>query len=195
MSVALKNITRSFGSKRVIENFSAEFKGGTRTAIVSYSGSGKTTLFRIIASLDKRFSGICEVRGKVALMFQEDRLFEHSTVLENVCAVAENEREKAELILAELGLAECINDLPSTLSGGMKRRVALARTLLYDGDVILLDECFSGLDAETKANTAQVINKYIKNKTLILITHDKSDAELLSCEVREYEKGFVCICN
>ena len=88
MSIKLTDITKSFGRKTVLENFSMNLEKGSRTAIISPSGSGKTTLFRIIAGLEKRFDGKREVEGKIALMFQEDRLFEHSTVLENVTAVS-----------------------------------------------------------------------------------------------------------
>lgn len=190
MSIELRNLTKSFGKNTVIKNFSLTIENGERLAIVSYSGSGKTTLFRIMAGLDKRFEGEKNVEGTVALMFQEDRLFEHSTVLENVTAVSNETEEKASELLRRLGLSEHLNSYPEALSGGQRRRVALARALFYDGDVVLLDECFTGLDPETKEVTASVINEYTVGKTLLLITHDREEAKLLNCKLLVYDKGF-----
>lgn len=191
MSIILKNVTKKFGRKTVIEDFSIELERGSRTAIAAFSGSGKTTLFRIIAGLEKRFDGEMKTEGKVALMFQEDRLFDHCTVLENVLAVADRDENEARRLLAELGLEHEINSLPTALSGGMKRRVALARALFYDGDIVLLDECFTGLDSETAKKTAEVINRETDGKTLVLITHNSEDAKLLNCQLIEYKNGFI----
>jgi len=189
--IQLNSISKSFGKKRVIENFSLSVKKGERIAIISYSGSGKTTLFRIIAGLEKHFNGERKVKGKVALMFQEDRLFENSTVIENVMAVSDKSSDEALSLLEDLGLKDSINLYPSDLSGGMKRRVALARALFFDADILLLDEAFTGLDPDTAENTARVINEKTKDKTLLLVTHRKEEARLLSCEMKVFEKGFI----
>ena len=183
MSVKLTNITKAFGEKTVIKNFSLNIEKGGRLALVSPSGSGKTTLFRIISGLEKRFDGERLVKGNVSFMFQEDRLFETSTVLENVLAVAEKKVDEAKELLEKLALGDYIDAYPADLSGGMRRRVALARTLIYDADIFLLDECFTGLDEETRESVAEVINFYTKGKTLLLITHDKTEAELLDAEL------------
>lgn len=187
MSVRLKDITKRFGKKTVIKNFNLNLEKGTRMALVAPSGSGKTTLFRIIAGLEKKFDGSRTVEGKIALMFQEDRLFPHSTVLENVTAVSDRAVDEAISLLYDLGLKGSENAFPGELSGGMKRRVALARALFYDGDILLLDECFTGLDAETKKSVADVINRETVGKTLLIITHDIHEAELLNCEVLSCE--------
>ena len=134
MSICLRNITKRFGKKTVIESFSLDFPKGSRTAIVAFSGSGKTTLFRIMSGLEKHFEGKVEHDGSIALMFQEDRLFEHATVLENVTAVSDKPEEEAVKLLTELGLADSLNLFPQSLSGGMKRRVALARALFFDAE-------------------------------------------------------------
>lgn len=191
MGIELRDITKSFGKNAVIKNFSLTIEKGERSALVSYSGSGKTTLFRIIAGLDKRFEGERKVDGIVAFMFQEDRLFEHSTVLENVTAVSDRNKEIASEILIKLGLSDYLHSYPDSLSGGQRRRVALARALFYDGDVVLLDECFTGLDSETREATAKVINEFTAGKTLLLITHDREEAKLLDCKLLVYDKGFV----
>lgn len=191
MSVVLSGITKRFGKKTVIEDFSLDLDKGSRIALVSPSGSGKTTLFRIIAGLEKRFDGERRVDGKVALMFQEDRLFDRVSVLDNVTAVSERDPEIAKELLSSLGLSDAMEMYPTALSGGMKRRVALARALFFDGDVVLLDECFTGLDDETKKVVASVINRETENKTLILISHDSEDAELLNCTSMILKNGFI----
>ncbi len=189
--VELKKITKSFGKKTVIRNLDLSIGAGERLALISPSGSGKTTLFRIIAGLEKSFGGECTVGGRVALMFQEDRLFPNATVLDNVTAVAEGKEAEAKELLIKLGLDNTLDMLPRELSGGMRRRVALARALLFDGEVVLLDECFTGLDGDTKKGCAEVINEYTEGKTLLLITHDKEDATLLDCSIKTYENGFL----
>lgn len=189
--IVLKDITKRFGRKTVIDGFSISLENGSRTALVSPSGSGKTTLFRIIAGLEKRFDGERRVDGKIALMFQEDRLFEKVTVLDNVTAASDRDPEIAVRLLSDLGLSDALEAYPPALSGGMKRRVALARALFFDGDVILLDECFTGLDDGTKRTVASVINRETENKTLVLISHDIEDAELLGCTPMILKNGFI----
>ncbi len=191
MSIVLSGITKRFGKKTVIDNFSIILEKGSRTALISPSGSGKTTLFRIISGLEKRFDGERKVDGKIAMMFQENRLFEHSTVLENVKAVSDKAVDVAVQLLDDLGLSDSMELFPSSLSGGMKRRVALARALFYDGDIVLLDECFTGLDTETRQKTANVINGNTEGKTLVLITHDLDEAKLLDCTPLVFENGFI----
>lgn len=188
--IVLNNITKRFGKKTVIENFSVSLETGSRTALVAPSGSGKTTLFRIIAGLEKRFDGEREVDGRIALMFQEDRLFDRVNVLENVTAVSRRDPEEAKRLLTDLGLSDTLEMYPPALSGGMKRRVALARALFFEGDVILLDECFTGLDDETKSIVASVINRETRGKTLVLISHDSEDAVLLDCTPMILKDGF-----
>lgn len=187
MSIKLNDITKRFGDKTVIENFTLVLEPFTRTALIAPSGSGKTTLFRIIAGLEKKFDGVREVQGKIAIMFQEDRLFENSTVLENVTAVSKEDSSKAIQLLSDLGLSDTVDLYPDNLSGGMKRRVALARTLLYEGDIVLLDECFTGLDAMTKEAVAEVINRETAGRTLVVITHDIEDAQLLNCKILSFD--------
>ena len=118
----------------------------------SKKSKGKTTLFNAIAGVLKPSAGEVDLCGKkVAYMFQEDRLFSDFTVLENVTCVteeADSDIELSKTILKELGLENEIFSYPDDLSGGMCRRVALARTLVYNGDIVLLDEAFKGLDEE-----------------------------------------------
>lgn len=188
--IEIKNLTKNFESKKVIENFSLSVMPSSRVAIVSFSGSGKTTLLRLISGLDKKYQGSINVRGDISYMFQEDRLFPESTVFENVLAVSET-REKAESLLRAVELTEFINMYPDGLSGGMKRRTALARALSYSFDVLLLDEPFSGLDEDTKKRVAQNVLPYIEKKTVVLVTHSVEEAKLLGCEVLYFSEGFI----
>ncbi len=140
------NISVSYGDKKVLSSFSAEFSG--LTCIFGPSGCGKTTLLRTCAGLIKPQSGTLEdVPKKIAFMFQEDRLFPWMSVLENVAVVMSP--EKRHTAIDYLKMVELENEaasFPDSLSGGMKRRVALARALAYGGDMLILDEPFKGLD-------------------------------------------------
>ena len=179
--IEIKNLTKAFGKKKVINNLSLTVKKGERISIIAPSGSGKTTLFRIISGIDKKYDGYCKCDGRVSYMFQEDRLFEFSTVLENLTAVTDDE-EKALSTLVALELPDSADSYPSDLSGGMKRRVALARALLAESDVILLDEPFVGLDEELKKRIAPAVSELIGEKTLLVVTHYKDEAEMLLCK-------------
>lgn len=183
--IKFENVSKHYGKNVVLENLSFEIKDGERVFISGKSGVGKTTLIRIIAGLE-HCTGNVLVDKKVALMFQESRLFEHLSAIENVLCVCEkiddDKRKIAENLLFELGLGNDINTLAKELSGGMAQRVALARTLMADRDILILDEPFSALDPQTKATAARVILDFCKNnRTLILISHIDGDGELL-CE-------------
>ncbi len=182
----LKNISKSFGDKSVLNNLSADFANGFRVCIMGASGSGKTTLLNIIMGLIKPDSGeIIDAPNQISAVFQEDRLCEPYSAVANVLAVTGKEisEEKIVSLLGELKL-EGSEYLPvSTLSGGMRRRVALARALLAKGDMLILDEPFKGLDEETRRVVIDVINRYTKGKTLIVSTHDIRDASDLHAEI------------
>ncbi len=180
MELRLENITKSFGDKTVLKGFSHVFKDGSITALCGESGCGKTTLLRLIAGLDKYFEGkISPEKYSVSVAFQEHRLYPGATVLENV-KVASDSPLTAELLL-ELGIGkESFDALPSELSGGMARRVSLARALLKDADVYLIDEPFAGLDEDNAQNTARILERYLKGKTAVVVTHNKELASLFA---------------
>ena len=183
--IKFENVSKHYGKNQVLKDLSFEIKDGERVFISGASGVGKTTLIRIIAGLEHCMGNVF-VDKKVALMFQESRLFEHLSALENVLCVCEKidekKREIAKGLLSRLGLADDINTLAKELSGGMAQRVALARALMSDRDILILDEPFSALDPQTKATAAEVILDFCKNnRTLILISHIEGDKELL-CE-------------
>ena len=182
----LKNICKSFGDKSVLNNLSVEFKNGSRTCIMGASGSGKTTLLNVIMGLIKPDSGeMIDPSSRIAAVFQEDRLCEPYSAVANVLAVTGKEvaEDKILSLLRELRLQGSEYLPVSTLSGGMRRRVALARALLARGDTVILDEPFKGLDEDTRGEVIEVINRYTKGKTLIVSTHDIRDASDLGAEI------------
>ena len=146
----LEQVTKGFGDHVVLQEFSARFPGGQCTCIMGPSGCGKTTLLRLILGLEQPDSGrILGQTFPMAAVFQENRLFEDFSALSNVTAVCSKERrsEAAQHLIA-LGLGESLHAPVRTLSGGMKRRVAVARAVLAPGEILILDEPFTGLDRE-----------------------------------------------
>lgn len=180
--ITLKNISVSFDKKAVIKDLSFTFESGKKYAIMGESGSGKTTVLNVISDLIKPQSGEVLKNNdcKIAYVFQEPRLFDWMSVLENVSIAktdAQSNKAIAEELLINLGLAESLNQFPPELSGGMKQRVSIARAMAYEPDVILLDEPFKALDAQTKKYVATYLFDFCKDKTVIMVTHDESDLE------------------
>ena len=177
-----KNLSKSYDGVTVVDNFSLILKKGDHVAIMGESGSGKTTLLSIAAGLTTPDSGSFIHDGRVAVMFQEPRLLPWKTALENIRAVLKKESYAlSDTYLSAVGLGDDGEKMPSQLSGGMAQRVAFARFLAYaeatDADLLLLDEPFSALDDETGAKMLKLLKTFAKGKTLLLITHDKQDAE------------------
>lgn len=190
--VSLKDLTLKYGRKTVLDSFSIMFPVNEFSAVMGSSGIGKTSLLRLIAGLvpSKNFTGTVDTgNAKIAYLFQEPRLFPWLTVAENITVV--NEESKASLhsepltkkaleLLSLFGLADVANEYPAALSGGMAQRVALARTIAYNGDIVLLDEPFSGLDEKTKADIMQKVRHALSGKTVIIVTHDREEAEFFA---------------
>lgn len=179
-------------------NFSVE--GGEFVSIVGPSGCGKSTLLNIISGLIKPSAGEILIDGeiqsgysnKLGYMFQKDELFEWLTVFENVSiglkikkVLNESTKNKLETLLRNYNLWEFKNHYPTQLSGGMRQRVALIRTLALDPEVLLLDEPFSALDYQTRLNVSDEIYEIIKRegKTAIMVTHDISEAVSMSSKI------------
>lgn len=186
-TVALKDI-----------NFTVD--GGEFVSIVGPSGCGKSTLLNIVSGLIEASSGDILVDGrvqegysdKIGYMFQKDQLFEWLTVLQNVSIglkikkmMNDDAKIKLEKLLINYNLWEFKDHYPRQLSGGMRQRVALIRTLALDPEVLLLDEPFSALDYQTRLNVSDEIYEIIKNegKTAIMVTHDISEAVSMSSRV------------
>ena len=180
--VEFKNVTKKYGDNTVLEDFSLVLEKGSKIAIMGESGCGKTTLLRIAAGLTRPDSGefICD--GKIAVMFQEPRLLPWKNALENIRAVLAKEQfSLADKYLSAVGLSDDAKKFPRELSGGMAQRAALARFLAYaeeiGADLLLLDEPFSALDDETADKMIDLLREFSADKTVILVSHDKGDAE------------------
>ena len=174
-------------SSLVLEVFSASW-----TCLLGPSGVGKTTLLRLIAGLETHveFKGTIstsdkkKLKNRVAYMAQNDLLLPWATVLENVTLGAKLREEKANLdkageIIQRVGLDKKTKKKPSNLSGGERQRVALARTLMEDKPLILLDEPFSALDAKTRSEMQDLAVELLAGRTVLLVTHDPGEAARL----------------
>ena len=174
--------------KPVLSHVSLELESGQPAVLLGESGGGKTTLLRLLAGFLRPQSGRIEGIGadtRIAVMFQEDRLFPHTTVYKNLKLVCPAlTRKEAAACLAELNLGrEVLDDLPGKLSGGMRRRVALARALLFDAELVLLDEPFQGLDEDTHIKALAAVKERTKGRPLLLISHDPEDGPALGAKV------------
>lgn len=169
-----------------IDNISFNVNDSDFIAIVGPSGCGKSTLLSIINNQEKPSNGNIDYHNKtIGYMLQEDALFEWLTVLDNCLLALKikkqlNDTNKRYVLnlLKKYGLKDFINNYPSSLSGGMRQRVALIRTLALKPDILLMDEPFSALDFQTRINISNDIYKILKdeNKSLILVTHDIAEA-------------------
>ncbi len=178
----IKNLYFSYGEKSVIKGFSLNIKKGEKIWVSGPSGCGKTTLIKLVLGLLKADKGEIDLNGMTpSVVFQENRLLPFKTVMQNIELVG-GDTEKAAEFLKALGIEETADLKPAKLSGGMKRRAAIARALAVPFDLLILDEPFNGIDKKNLESTASLINEVCKNKTVILITHSKDEAKLLECK-------------
>ena len=170
-----------------MENFSFELTPGEFIAIVGPSGCGKSTILSILADLDKKSGGKIDMDKniKIGYMLQNDSLFEWRTIYSNCLLGLEINKELNEdnknyvtTLLKNYGLYDFKDSYPSNLSGGMRQRCALIRTLATKPDILLLDEPFSALDYQTRLSVSDDVYKIIKkeNKSAIMVTHDLAEA-------------------
>lgn len=200
----MQHITYSYhtteGETKALEDVSFSVSEGEFIAIVGPSGCGKSTLLSIICGILKPEKGLIKMNGKnlkqsttnIGYMLQHDHLFEWRTVYHNVLLGLEvrhmlsaKTRKKALELLEQYGLQQFENSRPSQLSGGMRQRVALIRTLVLEPELLLLDEPFSALDYQTRLTVGNDIGQILKHehKTAILVTHDLSEAVSLADRV------------
>lgn len=177
-------------STNVLSHINFQIDEGKIVAIVGPSGCGKSTLLNLLCGLLKPDSGTVEVNGKIGYMFQHDHLFSWRNVYKNITLGPEIKKLKIDEsqideILKKYGLYDFKKYYPNELSGGMRQRVALIRTLILNPDILLLDEPFSSLDYQSKITVQEDIYKIIKNekKTTILVTHDITEAIAMADEV------------
>lgn len=187
MEIKLINVDKSFYNLKeqtdVLKNINIEVLKGQIVAIVGPSGCGKSTLLNLISGLIKPDSGNVNIDGKIGYMFQKDNLLEWRNVYHNITIGPEIKKIKVEEkqiddILKKYGLFEFKYHFPKELSGGMRQRVALIRTLILNPDILLLDEPFSALDYQSKIIVQEDIYKIIQEekKTTVLVTHDITEA-------------------
>ena len=200
----LKNISKIYqddnGETLAIKNFSYKFENGEFVTLLGPSGCGKSTLLSIIAGLESPSSGnvllngidITNKRSNIGYMLQKDYLLEWRTILKNVILGLEIKKELtnenveyAKKLLETYGLSDFIDKYPSQLSGGMKQRVALIRTLATNPEILLLDEAFSALDYQTRLDVSTDVYRIIKseNKSTIMVTHDIPEAISMSDKI------------
>ena len=177
MDIFIQNISKSYGEKQVLSHFSCVIPQGSSQAVMAPSGTGKTTLLRLILGLEQPEEGrISGIPTRKSALFQEDRLFPQLSALKNLrMAMPKWNEEEARRLLSELGLEDCLNQPVATLSGGQARRAALARALLYPGELLALDEPFTGLDEDSRLRAAEVIRRFRRGRTLLLVTHREED--------------------
>lgn len=183
--IKLSNISKRFGEKEVLRDVSLSLRRGI-TCLMGASGAGKTTLLRILTGLEMPDAGAVEgLPRRIAMVFQEDRLTENLTVRGNL-KLALGKRwneEKAQALLDALQLPDVLPLSVSALSGGMKRRVALCRALLYDAELLVLDEPFKGLDEDTRRAAMDVLKTHCEGRTALVVTHDEDEAAYLEASV------------
>lgn len=185
----MKDVTKTFyteiGEVKVLDHLNMNVEQGQIVAIVGPSGSGKSTILNLISGLIKPNSGNITISGEIGYMFQKDHLFEWRTVWKNILLGLELKRQVndenmkyLENMLKKYDLFEFKNHYPSELSGGMRQRIALIRTIATKPNVLLLDEPFSALDYQTRIKVSDDIFKIIKEQklTALLVTHDISEA-------------------
>lgn len=180
--IVLENVSKSFGDVRVLDNLSLTFPAGKITCIKGASGSGKTTLLKLIEGVEQPDSGaVTGVSGKMAVVFQENRLSDNFTAVSNIRAVTGHALSKDEIArhLRELELGDALTKKVGEFSGGMKRRVAIARAICFDAPLVIMDEPFKGLDAALREKTIAYVKRHTAGKTLIVVTHDDADVTLL----------------
>ena len=193
MSIIITDLCKTFDDNEVLKNVNITLKDNSIYCLMGTSGIGKTTLLRILMGLEHADSG--SISGidikSVSCMFQENRLIPDLSAIDNVRIVLRGKPNRQEIRNNLLSiLPDDSLDMPvNSLSGGMKRRVALARALSYPGKLIILDEPFTGLDKDTKLNVIDYILKMRNNRTLLIATHGTDDVNLLGAEIIKLDKN------
>ena len=195
--LVVSDVTKAFGEKTVLQDVSIRIQDHELVSLLGVSGGGKTTLFNVISGLLTPDRGqvlldgedITGIPGKVSYMLQKDLLLPYRTVEDNVALPLviggmkkKEARQKVAPYFEEFGLLGTEKKYPAQLSGGMRQRAALLRTLLYDREIILLDEPFGALDAQTRQSMQNWLLEIWEDfhKTVLFVTHDMDEAIYLS---------------
>jgi NitT/TauT family transport system ATP-binding protein len=181
-------VGKTFGSLEVLKDLSLSISTGEFVAIVGPSGCGKTTLLNILSGFEKPSAGTMVSHGKVRMVYQHDGLFPWLTVSENIAMGLREEKDAARSLkqiqemVHLIKLAGFENHYPHQLSGGMRQRVELARALVGQSDILLMDEPFSALDYLTRIHMRRELARVLeaKPRTVVLVTHDIEEAAQLA---------------
>lgn len=168
--LVLTHVTKAYGDRQVLQDVNRVYRQGETYLLKAPSGSGKTTLFRLLCGLEKPDGGRITGDVRISVLFQEDRLCEAYSALRNVELVT-GDREEAACALEKLLEPDVLEQPVETLSGGMKRRVALVRAMEAEADMVLLDEPFTGMDQETRRQAECYIRQRQQGRTLLIASH------------------------
>ena len=189
-SVTLEQVSFAYSGEQIFRSLNFTVQSAQWTCLIGPSGCGKSTLLRLISGILREglsgrihFSDGSNHKGLTAWMSQKDLLLPWLNVVDNVCLGARlrgemtaRKRSRAMSLLEDAGLGESANVLPSSLSGGMRQRVALLRTLMEERSVLLMDEPFSALDALTRLKLQDLAARLVKGATVLMVTHDPLEA-------------------
>ena len=213
--IEVRDVKKSFGSQQVLKNVGLKVKHGQTVSVLGKSGTGKSVLLKLIIGLQKPDSGDIEVDGKnvpdlqiealnalrkkIGFLFQQAALYDSLTVRENVefplvrhAKMSPQERkQRSEALLRDVGMEEDLDKMPSQISGGMQKRVGLARALALEPEILLLDEPTSGLDPITAAEIGKLILDIKKKRatSAIVVTHDVRAASMFSDQMVLLHEG------
>ena len=192
-SLSIENLSVSFGEKVVFRDFSLALPKEKITCVLGPSGSGKTTLLKALCGLIPNASGF--LPPKASFIFQDHRLLPHLNALDNLAVVLDGKkterRERAKKMLADMELSEAAGLYPDELSGGMAQRVAIARGLIFSGDLLLMDEPFKGLDLALQERLIKFFIKHweANKRTTVFVTHSILEAILVADKIVILDRG------
>ncbi len=190
MALKVERIAKSYGDLQVLEDISFDVGKGEVVCLIGESGCGKTTLLKIIAGIETAERGRIvfeKSEPRIGFVFQDDRLLPWRTALGNVMfalqSMGVNDAERALKALHAVGLEGFENYYPKQLSGGMRQRVCIARALVIEPDIILMDEPFASLDAQTREKMQDELLEIVEERTVVFVTHSIDEAVFLADKV------------
>jgi len=190
LGILVHDLSFQYEGEYLFKNLSFQISPGSFTGVLGKSGIGKSSLLKIIAGLIKPDHGFVQgtsgasLLNQIAYMGQQDLLFPWLNISENVCLGAKLRGEVADEkralnLIRKVGLYNARNQYPASLSGGMRQRAAIARTLYEERPIVLMDEPFSALDAVTRSNIQELAYDVLRDKTVLIVTHDPAEAARL----------------
>ena len=172
--VLVRDLEKSFNGEKILGGISLEAKRDEVVGIVGPNGTGKSTLVKILAGVEKPDSGEISVRGNLSVVYQEDYLLPWKRLHDNICLSPRFHGGECDpvTVAKRLGIEEFLERYPKEVSGGTRRKAAIARALLLDFDVLILDEPFTGLDTESKDTLLSIVGELSKTgKAVIIVSH------------------------